>query len=167
MKIKTLYAPWRNSYVTKKKPKNVAPEKCVFCTKISSQDDDANLIVKRFKNCTLMLNLYPYSAGHLLLLPNEHKSELCELEESVRAEMMEILNQSVEVLKAKFKAEGINVGVNLGIAGGGGIPSHLHFHAIPRWKSDTNFFATIGATRVACTSFAEVLEKVRAGFNSN
>jgi len=162
--MKHLYAPWRHSYVTTKKPKTHGPDECVFCENINNKLDDEGLIVKRFTHCTLMLNLYPYNAGHLLLLPNSHNAELIELKPEVRAELMEATSQSLEVLKKVMKSDGANVGLNVGIAGGGGIPSHLHYHIIPRWTGDTNFLATTGDTKTICTSFEEILDTLRMGF---
>lgn len=164
--MKHLYAPWRQKYVTtmtgnggkKKLPKN----DCVFCQQIADNDDDKSFIIKRFKHCVIMMNRYPYNAGHLLILPLTHHAELDDLTPATRAEMMEVLTAAIPVLGKVLGAEGFNVGINLGIAGGGGIPSHLHIHLLPRWRGDTNFLETLGQTKVISSDIVEVFKDLKA-----
>jgi len=161
-----IYAPWRHRYVTK--TAHVEAEKkiklkneCVFCQQFAENNDSKYFILKRFKHHAITMNLYPYNAGHLMVLPIEHKGELFELSAQARQEMMELVSISIELLKKTMKPEGFNVGLNLGIAGGGGIPSHLHFHVLPRWIGDTNFLATIGETKIVCSDFSHVYKQLK------
>ncbi|MFC1894528.1 HIT domain-containing protein [Candidatus Dependentiae bacterium] len=162
--MKKIYAPWRHNYVSKttcsgdkKKLKN----DCVFCQKFSETNDEENLIVKRFKNSVIILNFHPYNSGHLMVMPFEHKSEFNDLSQEVRAELMEVSNIAIEALRKTLKPNGFNVGINLGMAGGGGLPSHLHIHVLPRWDGDTNFLATIGETKVICTDFKKIYSDLK------
>ncbi len=168
--MKRLYAPWRQDYVTgmtgKSDKKNKTKDDCVFCSQFKIvEEDDKHFIIKRFKYCVVMMNYYPYNAGHLMILPFEHKGDLSELSASVRAEMMEALNICVQVIGKVMNAEGFNIGINLGVAGGGGIPSHLHIHVLPRWKGDTNFLETIGQTKLISSDFVRVFKDLKEGFS--
>ena len=163
-----LYAPWRHDYVTgiaRKKDKSKLKNDCVFCHQFEKDDDKKYLIIKRYKHCAVMLNAYPYSSAHLLILPFNHEGDLENLEKDVREELMELINISIKVLKKTIKPQGFNVGLNVGIAGGGGIPSHLHFHVLPRWKGDTNYLTTIGGTKVICSDFYKIYDDLKKEFD--
>jgi len=146
-----LYAPWRGKYITKKAIKNTfdtnIEKPCVFCAKLSENQDEQNFILKRFKHHAVILNLYPYNAGHLMVIPLEHKKRLLELSSEARQEFVELTSQSIAILEEDLGADGINAGLNLGAAAGAGIPSHLHMHVIPRWAGDTNFMPIIAETK--------------------
>ncbi|MBM3886587.1 HIT domain-containing protein [Candidatus Dependentiae bacterium] len=166
--MKKIYAPWRHTYVTKK---NKAPTStqlhtndCVFCHKFSDGDDEKHLIIKRFDRSAVVMNYYPYNAGHIMVLPLEHKPSLEYLDKRTRAEMMEAVTHCVTVLQKTMNCEGHNIGINLGIAGGGGIPSHLHIHVLPRWKGDTSFLATTAETNIICSDFKETYKDLLAAF---
>jgi len=162
--MKKIYAPWRHDYVTKATRsgnKNKMKNDCVFCQKFSENDDEKNLVLKRYKHGVIIMNSYPYNAGHLMVLPLEHKAELHELSPEVRAELMELVNKSIEILKETLNPNGFNIGINIGIAGGGGLPSHLHIHVLPRWNGDTNFLATTGDTKIVCTPFEKVYKMLK------
>ncbi|MCK4498997.1 HIT domain-containing protein [Candidatus Babeliales bacterium] len=162
--MKHLYAPWRQSYVTQPKNNNDDKQKCVLCEKLQSNNDKENLVLKRFKSCAVIMNLYPYNTGHLLILPYKHKASLSDLTQETRAELMEVTSLSLEVLKSTLKAHGVNVGINFGNVSGGGLSDHLHIHAIPRWKGDTNFLAITGETKVVSVSIEEVYELLLKAF---
>ena len=162
--MKKIYAPWRHDYVSKTTKTGDREKKkndCVFCHQFDAGDDEKYLIVKRFKNTVITLNYYPYNSGHLLILPIEHKAELHELSKEIRAELMEATNVGIEALRKTMKPNGFNVGINLGMAGGGGLPSHLHIHILPRWEGDTNFLATTGDTKVICSDFGKVYKMLK------
>ena len=161
--MKKMYAPWRTDYV-----KSLGPDKeknkndCVFCQGFSEADDEKHWILKRFKTCALMLNKYPYNAGHLMVLPLEHKPDLISVDKTTRTEMTEVVTQSIELLKATFKPDAFNVGLNLGAASGGGIPSHLHYHVLPRWNGDTNFLPLLADTKVISVDLKKIFEALKA-----
>ena len=146
-----LYAPWRDSYVTgihKGKRKNkIDPNECVFCKLIEEKKDTKNFILKRFKNCFVMLNKFPYNAGHLMIIPIKHINTLDKLTPAARQEIMETINQTTTVLQKALECDGLNIGINIGKASGAGIPGHLHIHVLPRWEGDTNWLPLLAETK--------------------
>ena len=112
-----------------------------------------------------MLNKYPYNAGHLLILPIRHVALLSDLEKNERAELMELVNMSVNIVSATLGNHGLNIGINLGKAAGAGIPSHLHTHILPRWDGDTNFMPAIAKTKVISFDLSDIYEKLKKEFD--
>lgn len=162
--MKKIYAPWRHKYVsrtTRSGDRKRMKNECVFCEKFASSEDEKNLILKRFNNSVLIMNLHPYNSGQLMVMPIEHEAELHDLNQETRAELMEVVNIATKALQKVMNPDGFNVGINLGMAGGGGLPSHLHIHVLPRWDGDTNFLATLGDTKVICSDFNELYKKLR------
>lgn len=161
-----LYAPWRDKYVKHSKNQNSSSDKsCVFCEKFSNNDhDNQEFILKKTKHAFVILNLYPYNGGHLLILPIKHVANLEDLSKKVRAELMELVSASSAILKNVLNTEGINAGLNLGRASGAGIPSHLHFHVVPRWLGDTGFMTTIGSTRNVSVDLQKTYEELKPAF---
>lgn len=165
--MKTLHCPWREQYsktVTGTKREHITPDDCAFCTKFADSDDDTNLIVKRFKHCAVLMNLYPYNAGHLLVIPFKHVACLSELSEDARNELMQATTLSIDILKQALDAQGINVGLNLGRAAGAGIPSHLHMHVLPRWVGDTNFMPLLAKTKTVSFDMQDMFKKINDAF---
>lgn len=121
---------------------------CVFCEALGQTDSAENLIVARGEKAFVILNRFPYTSGHLMVLPFEHSDRLEKLDAMTRAEMMELVNQATQVLGEIYGPEGFNLGANLGSAAGAGIEEHVHLHVVPRWVGDTNFMSTVGETRV-------------------
>ena len=146
--MKHLYAPWRQKY-SKENKESIKKEGCPFCEKfkLSDSEDAKSYILKRFKHNAVILNLYPYNAGHLMVIPYEHKAQLHELSNDTLNELMQLTSKSSEILQQELGAEGINIGLNLGRNAGGGIPQHLHMHVLPRWQGDTNFLAVLADTK--------------------
>lgn len=143
-----LYAPWRGSYVTKKANKQETTDHgCVFCAKLAESNDAQNFILKRFTHNAIILNLFPYNAGHLMIIPLTHLTRPANLSLAARNELMELTSQSIALLETDLGAEGVNVGMNLGKPAGAGIPAHLHMHVVPRWNGDTNFMPIIAQTK--------------------
>lgn len=167
--MKKLYAPWRHNYVSKQNKSGLfdGPLKndCVFCHKFEMNEDEKYFVVKRFQRCAVVMNYYPYSAGHLMILPFEHKSSLETLDQETRAEIMEAINHCVKTTEKIMQCLGHNVGINLGIAGGGGIPSHLHIHVVPRWPGDTNFLVTTAEVSLISSDFGKIYPLFREAFN--
>jgi ATP adenylyltransferase len=136
----TIFAPWRMAYIRGKKPAG-----CVLCRDSMRRED---LVVCEGKNSFIMVNRYPYTGGHLMIVPLRHLSRLSDLTPEERAELFAFMDLSVQVLAEVMKPEGFNIGMNLGKAAGAGIDDHFHIHVVPRWGGDTNFMSVIGGVRV-------------------
>lgn len=123
-------------------------EACVFCVETAKPDGPENLIVYRGRLAYVILNRYPYTSGHLMVVPFKHLPSLEALQPEVRAEIMELASQAIRVLRAVYRTEGFNLGINIGEAAGAGIIDHVHLHVVPRWFGDTNFMSAVGGTRI-------------------
>ena len=139
-----LWTPWRYNYVTKAG----APTGCVFCTAASAVDDRENLIVHRAARNFVILNRFPYTNGHVMVVPFDHVSTLQDLPEDALLEMIRLSREAEMHLRAIYRSDGINLGMNIGHSAGAGIASHIHMHVLPRWQGDTNFMTVTGETRV-------------------
>jgi ATP adenylyltransferase len=137
-----LYTPWRRDYIQTTKA-----DGCVFCNAIKMQDSEA-LVVVRAEYSFVILNRYPYTNGHLMVVPYEHVDTLEALTQATRAEMMELQTRAMGVLRAVYAPQGFNLGGNIGSAAGAGIAEHVHLHILPRWAGDTNFMTAVGNTRI-------------------
>lgn len=134
---------------------------CVFCWAQACEDGLDNLIIHRGRYTFVILNRYPYTSGHLMVVPYEHLSELDDLGVDAAAEMMRHITWCVKTLRAEYNAQGFNVGANIGSAAGAGIPKHFHFHIVPRWLGDTNFLSAIGETRLVPEALEETYRRVK------
>jgi len=164
-----LYAPWRDSYVCSTKNDHDLLEKnCVFCRLLAFEGDkaDENFILKKTEHALVLLNLYPYNGGHILIIPHEHKANLEDLNLLARLELMELVTASIVIVKKVLGAQGINAGLNLGRAAGAGIPSHLHFHVVPRWSGDTSFITTIGNTKNISVDLKRIYKDLKPSFDA-
>ena len=137
---------------------------CIFCNALARSDNEENLIIKRGKLAFVILNLYPYTSGHIMVAPMAHQPSLEFLDPDSRAEMMELVSQSIVVLKKVYKPQAFNVGANIGEAAGAGEPGHVHLHIVPRWAGDTNFMSTLGETRVLPEALEQTYKRIKAGF---
>ena len=153
-----LWAPWRLSYVT---AAPALPTDCVFCDVCSR---DADLLLLRGTHSFVVLNLYPYNNGHLMVVPNRHLSALEALTPDEQVELMHLTRLSEMALGEAYHPHGINVGINLGKAAGAGIENHLHIHLVPRWSGDTNFMTAIGETRVLPEDLAATVARLKPIF---
>jgi ATP adenylyltransferase len=145
---------------------NEQHEGCIFCNALARPDNEQNLIIKRGKLAFVILNLYPYTSGHIMVAPMAHQPSLEFLEPDSRAEMMELVSQSIVVLKKVYNPEAFNVGANIGEAAGAGEPDHVHLHIVPRWAGDTNFMSAVGETRVLPEALGETYRRIKAGFQN-
>ena len=159
--MKYLWSPWRMTYIKTPKPPTTG---CVFCQALSQTDGPENLIAHRGEFAFVILNRYPYTSGHLMVLPYEHCPTLSELDAPTRAEIMELVNKCTDVLQTLYKPQGYNVGANIGEAAGAGIEAHVHMHIVPRWQGDTNFMTALGQTRVLPEALEETYRRVRAAW---
>jgi ATP adenylyltransferase len=146
-----LWAPWRLSYVTTAKAPS-GGDACFLCAGLADNDDRKNLVALRTPLSVVFLNRFPYSNGHLLVAPNQHKGQLDELTSEELLETMETLRRMVAVLDELMQPSGYNIGANLGLAAGAGLPGHLHWHIVPRWHGDTNFMPILSDTKVIVQS---------------
>lgn len=165
--MKNLYAPWRSPYSSSDeshKDESASSRECVFCAHAKDNNDAANFILKRYTHCFVILNKYPYNAGHLLVIPYQHVKRLADLPSEALNEIMSVISQATTIIETQLKSEGINIGVNLGAASGAGIPSHLHWHILPRWNGDTNFLPTLAGTKVISFDLQEIYEILRKCF---
>ncbi len=153
-----LYAPWRDEYVAGQKI-----DGCVFCHISSHGDDDASLhVLYRDEHCFMVMNKYPYTPGHFMIIPHLHTDKLEALSSETWLHMSDLAQKSVRLLKEGFGAHGVNIGMNLGESAGAGIAEHIHLHIVPRWQRDTNFITSIGNTRVYSTDFEKIYKRIQA-----
>jgi len=151
-----LYAPWRSEYITGEKI-----DGCVFCHISSHEQDDENLhVLYRDEHCFVVMNRYPYTPGHFMIIPHHHTDSLEDLDHDVWLHMSALAQKGVRLLKESFNAQGVNIGMNLGSAAGAGIADHIHMHIVPRWRGDTNFITTIGNTRVFGSDFEKIYRQI-------
>jgi ATP adenylyltransferase len=146
-----LWAPWRLSYVTAAKNPTAA-DPCFICRGLAENDDRGNLIVLRDPLSVVFLNRFPYNNGHLLIAPRAHKGALADLSSEELLDSVELIRRMIAVLSDLIHPDGFNVGLNLGVAAGAGLPGHLHWHVVPRWNGDTNFMPLIADAKVIVQS---------------
>jgi ATP adenylyltransferase len=156
-----LWSPWRYQYVTKDTA--AASGGCIFCDKPAG-DDAEGLIVCRGRWNYVLLNLYPYTNGHVMIAPYVHVDSLTALDEPAAAEMMQLAQRTESVLRATYRPGGINIGMNLGECAGAGVAGHIHLHLVPRWPGDANFMSVVGETRVHIEELAVTHEKLTRAF---
>ena len=156
-----IWSPWRMKYIENTEKE----EGCVFCNALVKEDSEANLIAFRGERAFVILNLYPYTSGHLMVVPFGHIATLEELDPATRAEMMELASRCTTVLRKIYQPQAFNVGANIGEAAGAGVPGHVHIHIVPRWGADTNFMSVLGETRVLPESIQDTYKRVREGFS--
>jgi ATP adenylyltransferase len=165
-----LYAPWRDDYTSdtarQSDAENVTEDSCVFCIQLKKNNDKEYFILKRFKYCFVVMNKYPYNAGHLLILPLEHIGKFHKISNETRNEIMKIAQKSSKILENTLKCKGINIGMNLGQAAGAGIPSHLHMHVLPRWLGDTNFLPALTRTKQISFDMGTIYDKLKPAFDA-
>jgi ATP adenylyltransferase len=152
-----LWTPWRMAYIQNQK----ATEGCVFCNALSQEDGVENLILSRSDHAFVILNRYPYTSGHIMVVPYAHQPSLENLDQSTRAEMMELAPRVIAVIQRVYKAQGFNIGLNIGEAAGAGIVDHVHLHIVPRWIGDTNFMSTLGGTRVLPETLEDTYQRLK------
>jgi ATP adenylyltransferase len=158
-----LWSPWRYRYVSTASP----DDECFFCRKSRESDDKKNYIVLRGERNFVLLNMFPYTTGHLMIAPYTHVSTLAETDPRTLEEMMLLAQRAEAALRSVYHPGGFNVGINLGQCAGAGIPGHLHMHVLPRWAGDVNFMTTIGETRVLPEELDTTYEKVAAALTAS
>jgi ATP adenylyltransferase len=157
----TLWAPWRIGYIKGEKPAG-----CIFCEKVGEQNDEVNFILYRATSCFVILNLYPYTNGHLMVVPYRHAASIEDLSVDVLAELMALTQRALAVLREAMRPTGFNIGINLGTPAGAGMADHVHQHIVPRWVGDTNFMSVVGDTRVMPQSLQSCYHTLLPGFQT-
>ncbi len=155
--MKYIWSPWRMEYIQSDKNEHG----CVFCIEMARPDGPQNLIIYRGQLVFLILNRFPYTSGHLMVVPYQHTHTLTEITKGTQTEMMEIANRGIQVLEEVYHPQGYNVGINIGEAAGAGITEHIHMHIVPRWSGDTNFMSSLGSTRVLPETLEETYKRVK------
>ena len=155
-----LWAPWRMQYVT-----NPNKGKNIFLEKSKSENDRENLVLYRGSKSFILMNLYPYNNGHLLIAPYEQHNDMTYVDSDTLNEIMQLTQQSIQILKDKLKSDGFNFGLNMGKAAGAGIDEHLHFHIVPRWIGDSNFMPIVGQTEVIMQGLYDTYDLLKPEFD--
>ncbi len=159
MERKNLWAPWRIGYITAVDKK---PAGCFLCHDAEpSAQDDENLVLWRTALSVVVLNLYPYNNGHLLIAPRRHAGDMGDLTEAEMTDLMRLTRDAKRALSLSVNPQGFNVGINFGRCAGAGLPGHLHVHIVPRWNGDTNFVSVCSDTKVISQSLEELLAQLK------
>jgi ATP adenylyltransferase len=152
-----LWSPWRYAYVTSAEK---APG-CVFCDLPRAGDDVRTRIVYRGQGCYIVLNAYPYTPGHVMIVPFAHLDQLQKLPAETSHEVMNLAQRMEGVLRQLYRPDGINMGLNIGKAAGAGVAGHIHMHALPRWVADANFVSVVGETRILPESLETTYQRIK------
>ena len=159
-----LYAPWRATYLMKDDKSDTG---CLFCGfSANTSNDEENLVLDRGEKWYIIINRYPYTTGHIMVVCNRHVESFSKLDVDEQRELTVLLARAERALLAAYKPDGINVGANLGQSAGAGIVGHLHVHLVPRWNGDTNFMSTIGETRVVSEDLGETYRRIHRSLMS-
>ena len=157
-----LWSPWRYRYVSSSSPASSDPAECLFCAKAESSDDRGNFVVFRGRHNFILLNLYPYTSGHLMIAPYAHAATLEEAPAEALDEMMRLAQRADQALRELYRPDGMNLGMNLGRCAGAGVAGHIHMHVLPRWCGDASFMSTVAETRVLPEELPVTWERVRS-----
>ncbi len=155
-----IFTPWRYSYITQADQASG----CVFCTHPQMNDDEKALIVHRAEHCFVILNAYPYTSGHTMVVPYQHLDELQRLSPAAAQEMMALTQKLEGILRQLYRPDGINIGMNIGKAAGAGVAGHIHMHVVPRWVADANFMSVVGETRILPETLDVTYKRIHALF---
>jgi ATP adenylyltransferase len=159
--MRHLWAPWRMLYIQQSE----TVSSCLFCDVASARDDERNHVVHRGSRSLVMLNLYPYNSGHLMVIPYQHVGTLPEVEPAAGADVFRVTQLAVRALQEAMSPHGFNVGVNQGKVAGAGIADHIHLHVVPRWNGDTNFMPVVGEVKVLPESLEDTAKRLRPLFD--
>jgi len=153
-----LWTPWRYAYIVSA---NKSPA-CPFCEAFQRTDDRNTGVVCRGQRCFIIINTFPYTSGHVMIVPNQHLDELIKLPQETAQEMMALAQRMEGVLREIYQPDGINMGINIGKAAGAGVAGHIHMHVLPRWVADSNFMTVVGETRMLPESLETTYDRLKA-----
>ncbi len=166
--MKKIWAPWRLEYILSLSKEKMLPKNkqkpCVFCERAKGKPGVRNLVLFKGKKSYVIMNRYPYTGGHLLVIPYRHIGNYSQITKAEHTEMGVLMDRSIKALNKVYKPQGINLGMNLGEAAGAGIKDHLHYHVIPRWTGDHNFITVVGETRVIMDDLKKSYQKLKKVF---
>lgn len=158
--LEKMWAPWRIGYILSNKKENG----CVFCNAYNTKNDKEKLVLVRSKHSFVIMNLYPYNAGHIMVVPNRHINSPELLTDKEQFDLFQMVNRSLDVIKNVMHPEGFNLGMNINRVAGAGIEDHIHIHIVPRWNGDTNFMSVVSDTKVISESIKETYKKLKEAF---
>ena len=153
-----LWTPWRYAYVVSS---NKSPA-CPFCEAFQRSDDRNTGVMYRAQRCFIIINTFPYTSGHVMIVPNQHLDELIKLPRETAQEMMVLAQRMEGILREVYQPDGINLGINVGKAAGAGVAGHIHMHVLPRWVADSNFMTVVGETRMLPESLETTYDRLKA-----
>lgn len=159
----SLHAPWRIDYILAPKPQSA---ESLFSQIARSTEDETNYVIVRDRTCYALLNTFPYTGGHLMIVPYKQTADLNELTEEEMSDLMKLTRRCQNALRQVMHPDGFNVGLNIGKVAGAGIVEHLHVHIVPRWQGDTNFMPVLASTTVVPQALKELAAQLRAALNS-
>ena len=162
--LKVLWAPWRYSYVTKASKQNNRDRKCIFC-EAPRKSDEESLIVYRSTHSYIIMNLYPYNTGHVMVVPFRHVASIEELSDEELLDLMRTTKIALKIIRMAYNPDGFNIGVNIGRVAGAGIEDHVHIHVVPRWNGDTNFMPVIAGVKVIPQDIRSSFKMLREAVN--
>jgi ATP adenylyltransferase len=158
--MKRIWAPWRMAYIKG----DMEETGCLFCNRLTQRNDTENLILYRGQRAFVILNRFPYTNGHMMVVPNAHQQSIEDLDDQTLAELIQLTNQALGVLRQTYDAQNFNIGINIGEASGAGVTDHVHVHVVPRWSGDTSFMSTVAETRVLPEALEETFEKMQSAW---
>jgi len=165
--MERLFSPWRSKYIQTFSKTPPIEEECVLCDAYRDNDDDKHFIVSRGKLCFVIMNLYPYNSGHVMVVPYHHVPSLTDLTDEESLEVMSLIKRMMKALQQVSRPDGFNIGSNVGRTAGAGIDRHIHFHLVPRWNGDTNFMPVLADTKLISEDMDLTLHKLRKSLNSH
>ncbi len=161
-----LWSPWRYAYIAGDKSGNVGD--CVFCSILRDPaPEEEKFILKRAEHCFVILNIYPYATGHLMVVPYRHLASLAEADKAVSDELMDLTKEAEAAISGVYGPDGLNIGMNLGKAAGAGVDGHIHVHVLPRWVGDVNFMTAVGQTRTIPETLTTTYAKLKDRFDQD
>src|SRR5437899_1352722 len=159
-----LFSPWRSKYIQTFSGPTDDRSGCILCKAHEDNKDDDHLIVTRGDGCFVIMNLFPYNSGHLMVVPYRHVSNFTDLSDDESLEVMRLLRRMMVALQQVSHPDGFNIGSNIGRTAGAGIDQHVHFHIVPRWNGDTNFMAVIDDVKIVNEALGQTAEKLKQAF---
>ena len=165
--MERLYSPWRSKYIETFKGSEPKEVGCIFCSALENHNDKERLVIHRGKLAFVIMNLYPYNSGHMMIVPNRHTADFGSLSADELAECTSLLQTAQKALTELSHPHGYNIGMNLGKAGGAGIDDHLHWHIVPRWNGDTNFMPVIADIKMVSEDMERQWEQLQKFFSEN